>query len=240
MQPLFQCVREREIELNDVKDIVITGDVGCTGFDDESKAVLASILRHKADIFLILGDLAFTGEKKEIQEIMDFCNKRATAPVYSLCGNHDIPGYKDFCGLSSYALIFPGIACVLLDNSTSRFLASDMEFLEKIFNKYADKKFIIFFHIPPPFASLASAMSDMEWSRIRNITDKFKDRIVCMICGHIHGFYEYIKDGYRIFITAGGGGKMLYDLPEGGSKLYHALKVSVGGDVPVEIKVIPV
>jgi len=240
MASLFQCVKDREVELNNVKDIIITGDVGCTGFDEESKTVLASILNQKADLFFIVGDLAFMGDKNELQEVLDFCNNRASAPVYSLCGNHDIPAYKELCGISSYALIFPQMVCVFLDNSTARFVAADMEFLERTLQKYADREFMIFFHIPPPFRSQPSTMSDMEWGRIRNIMDKFKDRIACIICGHIHGFYEYMKDGYRVFITGGGGGKMIYDLPEGGSKIYHALKVSVGRGAPVEIKVIPV
>ena len=85
----FQYVNKNEICLSGIKNIVFMGDVGCTGFIEASKAILGKILEIETDLFVILGDMAFLGEKEEFEEVIEFCNQRVTVPIFSLPGNHD-------------------------------------------------------------------------------------------------------------------------------------------------------
>jgi predicted MPP superfamily phosphohydrolase len=240
MKSFFQFVSKKETELQGIKKIVVLGDVGCTGFNEDSKIVFDKILNIPADLFFIVGDLAWTGNKEEFNELINFCNKRAKAPVFALCGNHDIPDYASCCGLSSYALTCGQLVSVFLDNSNGSFLEEDLKFLGQELEKHKEKKFIILFHIPAPLDFEASSMTTQEWQRLRQVIDKHKEKIQCLICGHIHGFYEYNLDGYHIFITGGGGAAMTYKLPKEEFKIYNALCLSLNNDTSVDISVIPI
>lgn len=240
MPSRFQRVDKKEIVLNKAKDIIIAGDVGCTGFDDETRTVFDAILRQRCDLFFIAGDLVCHGTAEEFSEFIDFCDKRSRVPVFALCGNHDLPDYAKHCGASSYSVITSGPVCVSLDNSSARFSKEDLEFLEAQFKKYNDRKFIVLFHVPPPVDFKASHMSDGEWMKLRGVLDRFRERVECIVCAHIHGLYEYRLDGYRVFITAGGGGKMIYDMPDPAARIYHAVRISLRKGGPADISVIPV
>ncbi len=227
MTEKLRRVTDKELELQEVNDIVVAGDPGCTGFDDESRAVLSDILKRKCDIFIIAGDLAQFGTSDELTDIAGFLNGNASAPVFVFCGNHDLPDYEKVFGFSSYALVCGEFVLAMLNNSNARFSPGDIQFLENEFKKYPLKKFLIFFHIPPPLSFDSSAISETEWSRLRAVLDKYKERVEAIVCAHIHGYHEYFKDGYRVIITAGGGGKMIYDLPDDKCRIYHSLKISL-------------
>lgn len=241
MKSAFQCVTKKEIMFKGAKDILILGDVGCTGFYEDSKKVFGEILKKKTDLFVIIGDLAHTGKKEEFEELINFANERTKAPIFSLCGNHDLPDYKECCGLSSYALILERLVLILLDNADAHFRKEDFEFLRDEFERhYKDKKFIVLCHVPPPVDFVSSYMSAEEWRGLKQILDRYRDRIECLVCAHIHGFYEYYIDGYHVFVTAGGGGSMIYELPKAEYKRYNALKISLREGALSSIKFIPV
>jgi len=94
IKPGFQYVSREEISLPGVRRITLAGDPGCTGFRDESRFILAHILRQKCDAIFMLGDLACTGAEEEFRDVIDFCNCRVQVPIFALCGNHDRPQYK--------------------------------------------------------------------------------------------------------------------------------------------------
>jgi len=220
----FQHVEQSEIHLEGVGSVVFLGDVGCTTFTKASEEVFGKILEIAADMFVVLGDVTFLGDSDEFEEIIGFCSERATAPVFSLCGNHDLDNYSQFLGRTTYALVLDAHVIVAIDNSRSKFQDESLEFLAKMLEKYADKRFVITFHVPPPTDLLAMGMEQDEWSRLRAVTDPHRDRIDCMLSGHIHAFQEYNLDGYRIFIS-GGGGAALYDLEKDTLKSHHAIKI---------------
>ncbi len=131
IKPGFQFIDKKEVHLKGIRKITLTGDVGCTGFYEDSKRILDQILRQQSDLFFILGDLAFTGAEEEFREIIDFCNSRVHAPIFALAGNHDLPNYRKFLGLSSYAIVLDRFVCVFLDNATGYFSDRDFTFLKK-------------------------------------------------------------------------------------------------------------
>lgn len=239
MRPGFQRVDKKELVLKGVNDIVVLGDVGCTGLSEESKDVFKTILRNKADLFVVAGDLALTGAKDELTAFIDICDSDSQAPVFSLCGNHDLPGYPELCGLSTYAIVLDRVVCVLLDNSNARFKEEDLAFLKDQLEKHPGKNFIVVFHIPPPIDFKGSVMREEEWHKLRAVLEKHRERIKCLICGHIHGYYRYQLDGYSVIITGGGGAAMIYDMPKEEFRAHHAYRLSLKDNETIDIKFLP-
>ena len=234
-------VDTEEVLLKNVNEVVVIGDPGCTKFDDHSKRILGEIFANRADVYIILGDMALRGEDTELREFVSFCNTSAGAPVFTLCGNHDLPGYSTIFGRSTYALITDTYLFVLIDNVTDwdHFNRKDLEFLEKKFYQYPDKKFIILFHIPPPTDLAPKSMKDVKWLELKTVLDAHKDNIVCLMCGHIHGFRDHLVDGYRVFITGGGGAK-LKNLEKDTIKAHHAVRLSFSKNTAVKFSVFTV
>ena len=247
----FQYVNKNEMCLPGIKNIVFMGDVGCTGFLETNKTVLGKILEIETDLFVILGDMAFLGEKEEFEEIIEFCNQRVTVPIFSLPGNHDkVPvfslsdnhdaeNFSQFLGLATYALILDTFVVLALDNAMGVFEKESLTFTKNTLNKYPEKRFLITFHVPPPTDLFGACMKREEWEKLTAILDECKESIECILTGHIHGFQEYHLDGYRIFIS-GGGGAALYDLEKDTLKSHHAIRATFKDDASVEMNVISV
>lgn len=237
----IQVVDKDELSLEGVKEVIVIGDPGCTRFNDESKRVLGAILAKRADAFIVLGDMVYRGNADELNDFITFCNATASAPVFTLCGNHDLPGYPAALGRSTYAVITGAHVFLFIDNVTDwdHFGRRDLEFIGQQLDKYSDKKFIILFHIPPPTDLAPHFMKDRKWGELKEVLDAHKDRIECLMCGHIHGFRDHVVDGYRVFITGGGGAK-LRDLEKDIVKAHHAVKVTIDETDPVCFEVIRV
>ncbi len=238
IRPGFQYIDRPEIRLSGIRKVILTGDIGCTGFYEDSQKVLAKILECDADLFFFLGDLAFTGKEEEFRQIIDFCNQRVKAPIFALCGNHDLPDYEKFLGLSSYALVLDNFVCLFLANATGYFSGEDLAFLEEELNKYAGKNFIVLMHVPPPTDIDRSHILREEWDKVREVLDRHKETVRHIFCAHIHGFHDYSLDGYSVTISAGGGAAMINDLKIPEQKIHHALAVDLHDDGTLSTEVI--
>ena len=235
----FQCAKNKEISLQNISEVVFFGDVGCTTFTETSKKVLSEILSIKTDLFVVLGDISFLGDKEPFEEVVDFCDQRVNAPIFALCGNHDVPGFSQVLGRTTCALILDKFVIVLLDNSYSKFSEESLDLLKEMLAKYSEKRFLITFHVPPPTDLGPGAMKKDEWEKIKSVMDEYRDKIDYIFCAHLHGFQEYEIDGYRIFIT-GGGGAALYSFKKDTLNSHHAIKVSFKENEELSIDVIPV
>ena len=235
----FQFVGHSEITLPGVKRIVVLGDPGCTGFSEDSQKILGRILRQEADLFFIVGDLAFSDSKKEFRELISFCDAGVQVPVFATRGNHDLSHYSDFLGLRSYALVLDRFVCFFLDNATGHFLKADLELLRRQLEKHHEKNFLLFMHIPPPTSVDRRGLRKEDWAALRAVLDPFRERIKHIFCGHIHGFHEYEIDGYAVTITAGGGSAMIYELAAPAQKLYHAMGLSLHSDGSFSTEILP-
>ncbi|MFC1479939.1 metallophosphoesterase family protein [Candidatus Omnitrophota bacterium] len=238
----FQVIENEEICVKGAGEIILAGDIGCTTFSKESRKIIEKILKNRCDFFIILGDIASSGVREEFDEVISFCDERVKEPIFALCGNHDLPDYKKILGKSTYALIFNNTVFIVLDNvaDSKEVREEDLHFLEEELEKHSnEKRFVILFHIPPPTDISTKHMTEEKWNGIKEVLDNYRDRIDCIICGHIHGFQEYDHDGYHIFITGGGGAK-LHNLEKDPIKKYHALKLKINDKGLAEIKVIQI
>ena len=230
MKPGFYYVDKENTHLQNIKKIVLTGDVGCTGFFDKSKDILEQILNLKPDLFFILGDLVCTGAEYEFQEVIDFCNSRVKVPIFALRGNHDISNYEKFLGLMSYSIVLDTFVCIFLDNARGQFPDQDIDFLTKELVKYKKRPILIFMHIPPPTDISRGSLSQPEWEKLRITLDQHRENIKHIFCAHIHGYHEYSIDGYPVLITAGGGAAMVYALKKKEQSFYHAVVINLHQD----------
>jgi len=240
LKPGIQKVsKKREIYLKPAKSIVILGDNGCRPPTRKSISVFKKNLKIKTDAFIILGDLVLNGQSDEFRELLRFCKKRVNVPIFTLAGNHDLPGFSEFFGLSTYAIILNDFVFVFLDNSRKKFIKKELHFLARELKKHKNKKFFILFHVPPSLEADRSRIQGFEWEKVKEVMDKFKDRIVCIFCGHIHAFSDFYLDGYRIFIS-GGGGATLFNLGNGCLNLYHAIRLNFINEGRINFNLIPV
>ncbi len=236
----FQYIDKPEISCSGLKKIVIFGDPGCTGFFAESQRIFNRILERQADAFFALGDLAFTDAEEELREIIDFCNARVQAPVFTLRGNHELSNYSKFFGLGSYALVLEHHVCFFLCNARGHFLEADLELLKTKLEFFKNKKFILLMHIPPPSNISRKSLRVEEWEKLKAVLDPNQDRIAHIFCGHVHGFYECKIDGYPVTITAGGGSAMIHELLPPGRKIHHCLEVVLGPNGSLGVQIVPV
>jgi 3',5'-cyclic AMP phosphodiesterase CpdA len=239
LKPGLQRVNKREIYLKGVKDVVLLGDNGCRPPSPKSISVFKRILKIKTAFFIIIGDLVYKGQGREYKKLLTFCKKEAKAPIFAVAGNHDLPEFSRFCGSSTYAIILDDFVLCILDNSHRKFSQKDLNFLIKELKKHKEKKFFILFHIPPPTKIHKSHLEQSEWLKLKKILGKFKKRIVCIFCGHIHTFADYSLAGYRVFLT-GGGGAQLFNLKKGDLEIYHAVKLNFIDKDRVEFNLIPI
>jgi len=235
----LQLVRKKEFNLPAVKSVVVLGDNGCRPPAMIDLAAFKKILKIKTDLFIIVGDLVFKGGAGEFRKLFKLCRGTAKSPVFALDGNHDLPGYSKFCGSSTYAVILERFGFICLDDSRRKFEKKDIIFLERELKKHKEKKFFVLFHIPPPLKFDRSHIERAEWMKIKKVLDKYPKRIICIFCGHIHAFLDYRLDGYRIFIT-GGGGARLFDLKQDRLKAHHALRLSSLDNGKIRLDLIPV
>lgn len=236
----FQFVESPEMTLSGVRKIVVLGDPGCTFFSEGSKKIFDRILAQKADLFFILGDLAFLDTEEELREIVDFCNARAQAPVFALRGNHDLNQYNRFLGRETYALALDRVVCFFLCNAAGHFSEQDLELLRKTLAEHPDKDFLVFMHIPPAAHLVRWSIEKEEWDKLKAVLDPHKGRIRRIFCGHIHGFYEYDVDGYPVTITAGGGAAMIHEAQRPGQKVHHSIGLELRPDGSIVSTFMPV
>lgn len=235
----LQRVSKNEFNLPGVKRVVVLGDNGCRPPAMVNLAAFKKILKIKTDIFIIVGDLVFKGRAAEFKKLFKLCRGATKTPIFALAGNHDLPYYSKFCGRSRYAIILDKFGFICLDNSKRGFNKEDIALVKRILKKYKEKKFFILFHIPPPLKFDQSHIEYREWEKMKKVLDKFKKRIICVFCGHIHAFLDYRLDGYRIFITGGGGAK-LFGLKQDRLKAHHALRLSSLDKGKMRLDIIPV
>jgi len=235
----LQKVKKSEFILRDIKNVVMLGDNGCRPPAMVDLAAFKKILKIKTDFFIIVGDMVFKGGAGEFRKLSKLCRGATKAPIFALAGNHDLPSYSEFCGRSRYAIILDKFGFICLDNSKRVFNKEDVALLKRILRKHREKKFFILFHIPPPLKFDQSHIESKEWGKIKKVLDKFRKRIVCVFCGHIHAFLDYRLDGYRIFIT-GGGGAELFGLKHDRLMAHHALRLSSLDKGKMSLDIIPV
>ncbi len=238
-KPGLQWVGKKELYLKGIRSVVVLGDNGCRPPEMVNRNAFKKILKIKTDFFIIAGDLVFRGKKSEFRKLFKLCRKASQAPIFTLAGNHDLPKYSKFCGRSSYAIILDRFGFICLNNSERKFKQSDVDLLIRVLKKHTEKKFFVLFHIPPPLKYNSSHIEYKEWEKIKRGLDKFKKRIVCVFCGHIHAFLKYRLDGYRVIITGGGGSRLL-DLQQDRLKAHHAIKLSSLDEGRIKIQVIAV
>lgn len=233
-----QYVDQAEMALSGVKKIVLLGDPGCTQFSGEAPVILGRILDQEADLFFILGDLAFADSEEELRELISFCDARVKAPVFALRGNHDLSSYAGLWGRRTYALILERSVCFFLDDATGHFFKEDLDLLSRALEKHPEKNFILLMHIPPPTCGDRRGLRPEDWEMLRAVIAPYRGRIQHFFCGHIHGFHEYEIDGYPVTITAGGGAAMVHELAPPAKKLHHSIVLSLHPDGSLSTEIV--
>lgn len=203
------CRVEENVRLEkELTSLVLCGDPGCDGYNTSAVLVLEHILRLPADLQLVLGDLVPTGQPAWFKQFLDLVNRNASAPVYALAGNHDNPGYAEFCGRSDYYILAPNLLFIVLDNSRRYFTDATIEFLRRTLAQENAPHICVAFHIPPPNPFIPNNVAPEEWQKVSDALAPYRDRVRYVFCGHVHSAFDYKLDGFRVIVTGGGGARL--------------------------------
>ncbi|MBF0216869.1 MAG: metallophosphoesterase [Candidatus Omnitrophica bacterium] len=230
-------VTEEENVLSGIRDIVVMGDPGCSGLDGNASRVYGTLLGTPGDIFIVNGDIVRMGTEEEYSEFSRFTGCATAKPVYCSRGNHDMRDYDRFFGLHNYIILSGAFAAAVLDTASRVFEPKALDFLGAMLDKHRDKRFIVLFHIPPKNELTGRGIADEEWAKLKRVMDPHMGRIDCVITGHIHAYYQYELDGYRIFIS-GGAGAELDEVGSPEARVFHALKIAVRDGKPSGVDVV--
>lgn len=186
----------------------VCGDPGCDGYNTEAIKVFEHILKLKADMLLIVGDVVPVGTQQYFEQFINIVNAGVDKPVYCLPGNHDIKMYETFLGKKDYYIKYTNALFVVLDNSKRYFTDETITFLQKTLQDNPSDNIFISFHIPPPNPFILNNISDEEWDKIKTVITDYKTAVKMIFCGHVHSAFEYYLDGYKIIVTGGAGAQL--------------------------------
>lgn len=199
--------------LPEVRSFGVIGDPGCEGLGTYNMKVYAGALEESArdDITLVVGDLVPAGTKLYYETVCGITETIAQNDVYVLRGNHDTGDYEKYFGRQNYALICDGFAILVLDNAMRSFEEEGLSLVKKVLAMEEVHKAVLAFHIPVPNHFIPNAVSGEEFSRLRDCYLPWKEKIACLLCGHVHSCFIDEIDGIP-FICTGGGGAMIEDV----------------------------
>lgn len=212
----IQKAERAVIRLPHARSFGVIGDPGCDGLGTYNMKVYAGALEETAgdDFTLIAGDLVPTGTGRYYEMINGMTEIVAGNPVYVLRGNHDTGAYQDYYGFHNYALLLAeGLALIILDNAGRRFEAEGLALLPKVLAMDEVKQAVIAFHIPVPNHFIPNSVSKEEYAQLKAAFMPWKDKVKCLVCGHVHSRFVDEKDGIPLVCT-GGGGAFIEDVSE--------------------------
>ena len=201
--------------------------------------ILSAISRDKAVQFGIDGgDLVSMGYAKQYRRYLSTI-ARASKPVLTVIGNHEIPwyggesNYAQYMGRSYYAFVFGNSAFIVLDDADEKGLGKKqrawLTAQLKQAQKYAHR--FVFLHVPlydPRKGEYAKGHSIKKRKNAQWLNDTFDRYHVSMVfASHIH-FYFRGHWHQTPYIISGGGGAPLKHYKDKG--FYHYIKVTVNGD----------
>lgn len=208
-------VTDQITRLCGVASMGVIGDPGCEGLGTYNMKVYAGALEEsgKDDITLIAGDLVPEGTNHYYQAIQEMTEVLAGNDVYCLRGNHDTGAYTDYFGLKNYALLTDCFAVVVLDNAARSFEDEGLALLSQVLARDDVERAVVAFHIPVPNHFIRNCVSEEEFSRLKKAYGPWKEKVSCLVCGHVHSRFEDEVDGIPLICT-GGGGAMIEDVSE--------------------------
>lgn len=213
MEQKIVKITEPITRLEHVRSMGVIGDPGCEGLGTYNMKVYAGALEEtrKDGITLIAGDLVPAGTGRHYRAIQELTEALAENPVYSLRGNHDTGAYADYFGLKNYALLLDGFTVIVLDNAVRSFEEEGLSLLKQVLSMEEVRQAVIAFHIPVPNHFTRNCISEEEFSRLKNAYTPWKEKVRCLLCGHVHSRFEDRADGIPLICT-GGGGAMIEDV----------------------------
>lgn len=182
--------------------------------------------------FLVhLGDMTPTGAEGEFKAFTDTI-AALEVPYYPVPGNHDVrtDGLSVFSskfGPRQHSFDYGGYRFVFLDDSDERLAGDQLEWLDEILT--GELPTFVFMHVPAvdprgldhALLDPSSAQSFMDM-----VTDPERN-VLAVFNGHVHMFDRREESGV-LFVTSGGGGAGLYEVPEAGG-YHHYTVVDVSG-----------
>jgi len=203
--------------------------------------IIKQAIKKNVSFMIDIGDLINSGKFLEYLRLNKQIKKIKYIPFYPVIGNHEIRNrkgtkyYRKFFGPTYYYFIYKKCLFVILDNSNGNLPLNSLNFLKEVFEKYKNLKKFVFLH-KPLFDPREDSNYVMEDKKQRNELIKiFKYyKVDTVFSSHIHGYFDFIKNGVRYIITGGGGARLRVE-----NGFYHAILVEPDKNKYEVIKINP-
>jgi len=187
------------------------------------KKIMEDIDSRDVNFAIHMGDFVIHG-KEEFFEEYEKIMSRYDTPVYTVMGNHELDGnssslYKEYYGDTFYSFIYMGTKFIFLDNSIEILNEENILFLENELEYDGEK--LVFLHAPP-FDPRESGTHYMENGGEEFMQIMKDNNVSNVFSGHIHMYYQTIRDNTRYIIT-GGGGSPLHTTEENGGFNHYVI-----------------
>ena len=208
--PVRAYVADNVILDKDLTGFTISGDPGCDGYNVESVAVFEEIVGQRADFHLVLGDLVPAGHERWFRQFEDILDRAASAPVFCLAGNHDLPGYAGRLGRENYFIRAGDTLTVVLDNSRREFGKAAVDLLREALDSQSGgvEHIFVAFHVPPPNGISKNSISRAEWDKVSDLLIPHRARVRAIFAGHVHSAFSFELDSLPVVVTGGGGARL--------------------------------
>ncbi len=203
---------------------------------DIFKQLLEHALSQNPDMVFDTGDVVYSGEWEEYQELVKVISK-VERPFFIAKGNHEVhigkEGYgnfREFFGKDYYSFNFGNSHFIILDANQLgykyRMPPEEVEWLEKDLGEVNAEHIFVFIH--QPIYKYAHGLEDPELEkRLKSLMERAN--VDCVFQGHEHMLYSGEENGVRFFITGGAGAELDGQYPNE-TLAFHYVVVDVKGE----------
>jgi len=210
------------LEVEDTKEKAITinapektdFDFAVIGDTQGMNQIFQDAVDDMSDIEFLLhtGDLTPHSQIDEYHAVIEVMND-ADFPVYPTIGNHDnrfngTEIYEELIAPTEYSFVYSDYNFIFLDTAELLLTEDQIDWIDS--QVLEDKQNVIVTHAPyfDPFGGNHTLGEDEDSDEmLENYISE--GNIDVFMSGHIHAYYEDVKDGTQRLITGGGGGSLV-------------------------------
>ncbi|EKD49508.1 MAG: metallophosphoesterase [uncultured bacterium] len=215
---------------------IVYGDNG--NINPVFEKIISEANKSDADFVVGLGDSSDGKNKKELQDVKNFLEKKLEKKYYTAIGDNDYilegskrtsKAFEEVFGKKSYSFDHKGAHFIVFESTDQKdsFADEELDWLKKDLKKNTSKRNFIFMHVPinAPMSEITlGEQSELLKQQNRKFTEIVNEyKVEEIYSGHFHGYLTYDLENVPVTISGGAGSSPQF----GFDPDYHYIKVDV-------------